>query len=90
MIQMLSKPQIVLGLRDKLGGDLRTAPAAAGGKAARVQLIGFRIPQERIPMLRVSSRATDSSEEASVMGAERCGGVVWELKQTNSATRMRL
>jgi hypothetical protein len=40
-IQMLSKPQVVLGLRDKLGGDLQTAPAAAGGKAPRVQLIGF-------------------------------------------------
>ena len=30
-------------------------------------------------MLKVSSRATDSSDEASVMEVERCGGVVWEM-----------
>ena len=41
MMQTLSKPRVVLGLRDELGGYLQTAPAAAGGKAARVQLIGF-------------------------------------------------
>ena len=41
MIQTLSKPQVVSGLRDELGGDLQTDPAAAGGKAARAQLIGF-------------------------------------------------
>jgi hypothetical protein len=41
MIQTLSKPQVVSGLWDELGGDLHTDPAAAGGKAARVQLIGF-------------------------------------------------
>jgi hypothetical protein len=41
-------------------------------------------------MPKVSSRATGSSEEASVMGAERCGGVVWELTQLNSETRMKL
>ena len=41
MIQTLSKPQAVSGLWDELGGDLQTDPAAAGGKAARVQLIGF-------------------------------------------------
>jgi hypothetical protein len=35
------KPQVVSGLWDELGGDLQTDPAAAGGKAARVQLIGF-------------------------------------------------
>ena len=40
-------------------------------------------------MPKASSRATDSSEEAPVMGVERCGGVVWELKRTNSETRMR-
>jgi hypothetical protein len=40
-------------------------------------------------MLRVSSRATDSSDEASVMEVERCGGVVWEAARTNLETRMR-
>jgi hypothetical protein len=37
-----------------------------------------RKPRGRIPMLEVSSRATDSSVEASVTEVERCGGVVWE------------
>jgi hypothetical protein len=41
-------------------------------------------------MLKVSSRATDSSVEASVTEAERCGGVVWEMAGTNLETRMRL
>ena len=41
MIQMLSKPQVLSDLRDELRGDLQTVSAAAGGKAARVQLIGF-------------------------------------------------
>jgi hypothetical protein len=41
-------------------------------------------------MLRVSSRATDSSVETSVMEAERCGGVVWEMAWTNLETRMSL
>ena len=40
-------------------------------------------------MLRVSSRAANSSVEASVMEVERCGGVVWEMAWTNSETRMR-
>jgi hypothetical protein len=40
-------------------------------------------------MLKVSSRATDSSVEASVMEVERCGGVVWEVAWTNSETGMR-
>jgi hypothetical protein len=40
-------------------------------------------------MLKVSSRATDSSNEASVMEGERCGGVVWEVAWTNLETRMR-
>jgi hypothetical protein len=34
-------------------------------------------------MLRVSSRATDSSVEASVTEVERCGGVVWEAAWIN-------
>jgi len=34
-------------------------------------------------MLKVSSRATDSSVEASVTEVERCGGVVWEMAWTN-------
>jgi hypothetical protein len=40
-------------------------------------------------MLKVSSRATDSSVEASVMEVKRCGGVVWEVAWTNSETGMR-
>jgi hypothetical protein len=40
-------------------------------------------------MLKVSSRATDSSVEASVMEAERCGGIVWEMARTNLETRMK-
>jgi hypothetical protein len=42
-----------------------------------------RRPRGRIPMLRVSSRAADSSVEASVMGVERCGGVVREAAWSN-------
>jgi hypothetical protein len=38
-------------------------------------------------MLRVSSRATDSSVEASVMEVERCGGVVWSMTWINSRGR---
>jgi hypothetical protein len=34
-------------------------------------------------MLRISSRATDRSVEASVMEVERCGGIVWEMARTN-------
>jgi hypothetical protein len=34
-------------------------------------------------MLKVSSRATDSSVETSVTEAERCGGVVWEMAWIN-------
>jgi hypothetical protein len=30
-------------------------------------------------MPKVSSGATDSSVEASVMEVERCGGIVWEM-----------
>ena len=41
-------------------------------------------------MLKVSSRATDSSVEVSVMEMERCSGVVWEMTRANSTTRMRL
>jgi hypothetical protein len=40
-------------------------------------------------MLKVSSRATDSSVEASVMEVERCGGIVWEMAWTNLETRMK-
>jgi hypothetical protein len=35
-------------------------------------------PRGRIPMWRVSSRATDSSDETSVMEVDRCGGWVAE------------
>lgn len=38
----------------------------------------------------ISSRATDSSDEAFVMKAGRYGGVVWERLQNNLATRMKL
>ena len=41
-------------------------------------------------MREISSRATDSSDEASVMAVERCGGVVWEGLQNNLETRMKL
>ena len=41
-------------------------------------------------MRKISSRATDSSDEASVMEVERCGGVVWEGLQNNLDTRMKL
>ena len=41
-------------------------------------------------MREISSRATDSSDEAFVMKAERCGGVVWERAQNNLETRMKL
>ena len=41
-------------------------------------------------MRKISSRATDSSDEASVMEVERCGGVVWEGSQNNLDTRMKL
>jgi len=41
-------------------------------------------------MLKVSSRATDSSVEASVTEVERCGGIVWEEAQPNLETRMSL
>jgi hypothetical protein len=40
-------------------------------------------------MLKVSSRATDSSFEASVTEVERCGGVVWEVLWINLETRMK-
>ena len=40
-------------------------------------------------MHKVSSRATDSSVEASVMEVERCGGIVWEMAWTNLETRMK-
>ena len=46
-----------------------------------------RKPRGRIPMLRVSARATDSSVEASVMEVERCGGVVWSMTWINSRGR---
>jgi hypothetical protein len=41
-------------------------------------------------MRKISSRATDSSDEASVMAVERCGGVVWERLQNNLEARMKL
>jgi hypothetical protein len=45
-------------------------------------------PRGRIPMRKISSRAADSSVEAPVMGAERCGGVVRVMTWSNSAMRM--
>jgi hypothetical protein len=41
-------------------------------------------------MREISSRATDSRDEASVMEVERCGGVVWEGLQNTLETRMKL
>jgi hypothetical protein len=40
-------------------------------------------------MPRISSRVTDSSVEAPIMGVERCSGIVWALAQLNSETRMK-
>jgi hypothetical protein len=107
MMQTLSKPRVVLGLRDELGEISADRPSGSRwkGGASSAHRLCHRTrelwplamkgndkrcrPRGRIPMRKASSRATDSSEETSVMGVERCGGVVWELKRTNSGTRMR-
>jgi len=41
-------------------------------------------------MRKISSRATDSSDEVFVMKTERCGGIVWEGLRNNLETRMKL
>src|SRR5260370_40638747 len=94
-LQALSKPWMFLVHGKSWGCYLQTAPAAAGVKAARAQLIGCSVEHGNSDLWRlremtsgedreeeyrcrgVSSRATDSSVEASVMEVERCGGGVW-------------
>jgi hypothetical protein len=53
------------------------------------EMTSSEILRGRIPMWKISSRAADSSVEVPVMGAERCGGIVWAMSLSNSAMRMR-
>ena len=107
MMKILSKPQVVLGLRDELGGPSVNRPNGSRWKGGaspshrlrhgtwELWLFAFEgndkrcRSQERIPMWKASSRATDSSDEASVIGVRRCSGVVWDELRTNLETRMR-
>jgi len=55
-------------LRDELESYLQTDPAAAGGKAARVQLIGFVTERGNSGLLRLREMTSGADREEEYRG----------------------